>query len=441
MKRYRRLERLLIPAALMVGFIGGQGCFLFPPSANFGVTASINTTTAAVGDRVVIHVTLTCGYNFDQTVFINVRVPSGFDLGLGIVGTAQPCGGDIDRLRTYDIDVEVGVGGVSAGTHTFRVVASQGDEDHDASVTLTVGEDNEPPTVAIHSPGAVVFGSPVTLTGQVSDNGAVTWVTRSLDGGTEDAISWNRTSGTYSTQFPVTPGPHTLVIRAYDASDNVGSATLEFVYDAVGNDPPVVSISSPAEGTVYLTSETVTLVGSATDTEDGTLPGSALVWTSNADGELGFGPEISVMGLSVGNHTITLTATDSQGASATATVTIHVTEPGSGPCSLFTFVLAPDELSVPIGGSNATAITLVRSAGFTAPITWTLNSASGASLDVIFEMRDFEPPVSTGTTTTLTLSPGVEASAGATFQVVVTGASEVPAATCTQPLTVTFVTP
>lgn len=147
------------------------------------------------------------------------------------------------------------------------------------------------------------------------------------------------------------------------------------------------------------------------------------------------------MGLSVGNHTITLTATDSQGASATATVTIHVTEPGSGPCSLFTFVLAPDELSVPIGGSNATAITLVRSAGFTAPITWTLNSASGASLDVIFEMRDFEPPVSTGTTTTLTLSPGVEASAGATFQLVVTGASEVPAATCTQPLTVTFVTP
>jgi uncharacterized protein YjdB len=92
---------------------------------------------------------------------------------------------------------------------------------------------------------------------------------------------------------------------------------------------PTATITSPANGARFAEGATITFSGSGTDPEDGDLTGSALVWTSSLDGQIGTGTSFTRDDLSTGTHTIRLTATDSDGGSGTASVTITVY--GTGP--------------------------------------------------------------------------------------------------------------
>ena len=95
------------------------------------------------------------------------------------------------------------------------------------------------------------------------------------------------------------------------------------------NQEPTAAITDPTNGATFAAGEMVTFTGSGTDHEDGDLTGSALVWTSSLDGQIGTGTSFTRDDLSTGTHTIRLTATDSDGGSGTASVTITVygTEP------------------------------------------------------------------------------------------------------------------
>lgn len=95
--------------------------------------------------------------------------------------------------------------------------------------------------------------------------------------------------------------------------------------DPMGPSSPMVSITSPSTGLVLSEGQGTSLVGSATDPQDGTLPDASLTWTSSIDGALGTGATVQVPTLSLGVHTITLTATDSQGNEGQASISISVT--------------------------------------------------------------------------------------------------------------------
>ena len=73
-----------------------------------------------------------------------------------------------------------------------------------------------------------------------------------------------------------TAGRH--VHRDAEVSDGRGGEDTATVRIAAGNEPPAVTISSPVAGQRFAVGETITLTGSATDPEDGPLPGSALTW-------------------------------------------------------------------------------------------------------------------------------------------------------------------
>ncbi len=90
------------------------------------------------------------------------------------------------------------------------------------------------------------------------------------------------------------------------------------------NEGPTASITAPADGSSVMEGTSVSFEGSATDPEDGTLSGGALVWTSNRDGEIGTGASFSTSTLTAGSHTVTLTATDGDGATGTASVGVMV---------------------------------------------------------------------------------------------------------------------
>ncbi|MGF1485223.1 MAG: PQQ-dependent sugar dehydrogenase [Opitutales bacterium] len=91
------------------------------------------------------------------------------------------------------------------------------------------------------------------------------------------------------------------------------------------NTDPTVDITTPANGSSFLTTDTISFVASASDAEDGDISND-VSWTSSLDGALGSGATIAVS-LSEGTHDITALVSDSQGASDDATVTVTVNAP------------------------------------------------------------------------------------------------------------------
>jgi len=89
------------------------------------------------------------------------------------------------------------------------------------------------------------------------------------------------------------------------------------------NVPPVVAITSPGNGSSSTVGQSVTLIATGTDTEDGNISGN-ISWTSNRDGAIGSGGTVSTSALTVGSHTITASVTDSGGLLGSASITITV---------------------------------------------------------------------------------------------------------------------
>jgi glucose/arabinose dehydrogenase len=187
---------------------------------------------------------------------------------------------------------------------------------------------NDAPVVQILQPGgaltvventAVIFrGSATDAEDGVLPGTALEW-SSSLDGalGTGDSIEISTLS----------VGGHVVTLTATDSKGlaNNASVSVTVMPFVPGNQPPEVTITSPAPGTSVVVGTPVDLAGSATDPEDGPLTGAALVWTSSLDGVVGTGAAVTTSALSVGEHTITLTATDGDAASAAASITLTVT--------------------------------------------------------------------------------------------------------------------
>ena len=94
--------------------------------------------------------------------------------------------------------------------------------------------------------------------------------------------------------------------------------------DDTPNSAPTAAISSPMDGSVYPeSSNNIAFTGTGSDSEDGTLSGASLEWSSSADGSLGTGTMASAT-LSTGSHTISLNVTDSAGKDDTATIMVMI---------------------------------------------------------------------------------------------------------------------
>jgi hypothetical protein len=120
-------------------------------------------------------------------------------------------------------------GTAANGSHTLTVKAYDAVGNvGSASIAVTVSNsDTMPPTVKISSPlpGATVSGTAVPVSGAASDNVGVTKVELYADGALyasatapSFSFSWNSTTATN--------GSHTLMVKAYDAAKNAGSASI-----------------------------------------------------------------------------------------------------------------------------------------------------------------------------------------------------------------------
>lgn len=106
----------------------------------------------------------------------------------------------------------------------------------------------------------------------------------------------------------------------------------------VDPDAPTCVIVSPATGFAQPYTLAFTFVASATDPQDGAVPGAAIAWSSSAGGaSLGTGTTVTVSLAASGPQTITCTATDADGKTGTASIlvtsispVIEIWHPGDG---------------------------------------------------------------------------------------------------------------
>lgn len=196
---------------------------------------------------------------------------------------------------------------------------------------------------------ATLSVSPTTLTFNAGANtqslairntggGTLTWsITADQSWLSLGANVTNQTTTTETDRINVTVNRTGLSAGDYQGTLTVTSngGNLDIDVTMVASSEPQVSITSPAANARFTPTDIIRFSGSATDLEDGVIPDTALIWTSNLPQQtplqLGAGTGSSVTStLPVGTHTITLTATDSSNLTGTATVTVVVSIGGGG---------------------------------------------------------------------------------------------------------------
>ena len=119
------------------------------------------------------------------------------------------------------------------------------------------------------------------------------------------------------------------------------------------NNPPAVTITSPASGATFASEYSINFSGTATDSEDGDLT-TKLEWTSSLQGQIGTGGSFNRV-LNDGDHTITASVTDYGGKTGSSSVSISVgsTPPQPNTMSVLQITYAT------VGGRDGTAHLLV----------------------------------------------------------------------------------
>jgi hypothetical protein len=154
-------------------------------------------------------------------------------------------------------------------------------------------------------------GDPLTLLLDYSPDGGQTWQPLGA-----------LTSEPPPAQIPLTglPASPSGLLRI-SASDGFDVASMVSEPLPVAVSPPPVWILTPSNGAVVALGARVTFQGAA-GSEVG--PNGRVQWTSDRDGPLGEGWEVSTRSLSAGEHTVTMTVTIEEGLAAQASVHLAV---------------------------------------------------------------------------------------------------------------------
>jgi len=239
---------------------------------------------------------------------------------------------------SYSDTATISLTNVAPGSYTLTAVAwdGRGFSSTSPGVTLIVssptgggGGGNQPPSLSVTSPaiGAIYsVGATIPFSVTASDpDGAITWVGFYVD----SVLQSSTTSSPYSTSLSnVTTGVHKLTAIAWDnAGAWTASAdrTVTVSSSTVVNQPPSVSVTSPASGASYPAGAPITFSVAASD-PDGTVTWVGFYVDSVLSSSTTSSPySTSLSNLSTGVHKLTAIVWDNAGSwttSADLTVTV-----------------------------------------------------------------------------------------------------------------------
>lgn len=195
---------------------------------------------------------------------------------------------------------------------------------HGAAVIANRAVSNSAPSVSASLSGSGPVKT-VTWTATDPDGGALSYaVLYSADNRQSwFALATDLTATTYSLDTGLLPGGSSAFVRVV-ATDGVNSGSGDAGPIAVANKAPTAVVQTPADQAVFVQGESVLLSGEGMDLEEGSLPDSALTWTSSLDGVLGTGRWLERYNLRIGTHQITLTAQDALGSQGSQSITIFI---------------------------------------------------------------------------------------------------------------------
>jgi glucose/arabinose dehydrogenase len=267
----------------------------------------------------------------------NIQSFVGVDAGGGAAGNPVDLktgpGGDL-----FYVDME--------GGRVHRIVFTAANQPPTARISATPTSGDAPLTVAFDGTGSTdPEGRPLTYSWDLNGDG-------NFGDSTSPTTSYTYTSnGTYTAQLRVTDDQE---------ASNTAAVTI-----TVGNTPPVAVIDAPSSTLTWQVGQTVNFSGHATDTQDGTLPASALNWaltmhhcvtpTNCHAHQLQTFAGVASGSFSAPDHAypcwleLRLTATDSGGLTSTASVRL---DPRT---VVLTFRTTPNGLQLTVNGSTQTA--------------------------------------------------------------------------------------
>ena len=160
--------------------------------------------------------------------------------------------------------------------------------------------------------------------------------------GPRQVLAWGLDENNLQVDFDKLPACQEDCQIKIISSDGVNTGKEVVSGFRVPSKPPLADIVTPETGSLFRGDQGVWLQAGSWDPDDGSLPDTREIWTSNRDGALGEGESVLATDLSEGWHTITFSATDSEGNVTSDAVEILVD--GTSP-DLELFVLRDDILS------------------------------------------------------------------------------------------------
>lgn len=208
------------------------------------------------------------------------------------------------------------------------------------TVAIAVGGPNHEPICSIIEPqpeAVYVIGQNISFSGLAADEDinnstlSVQWESN-IDGVFDSTPPI--TDGTLGfTTNGLSAGNHTITLRV---EDEVEGLCTDAVQVAIGT-APILTLSSPLDGTVYSISDSISFQATVEDEQD-IAQDITLSWSSDIDGEFSTqgansngNISFSMSTLTAGLHNISVTATDTMGLTDSASLSLRVNTPPTAP--------------------------------------------------------------------------------------------------------------